>query len=146
MHRIVSFATERISRLSEQEMSAITAPGKWSKKQILGHLIDSATNNHHRFVRAQFEEAPKIQYDQDRWNRCNFYQQIEAKQLLQFWISYNSHLHVLMHNIPTDQLSRTICIDDKEFTITEIFEDYVKHLEHHLNQILDGTLNESNSK
>ncbi|MBK9046740.1 MAG: hypothetical protein IPL74_08565 [Bacteroidetes bacterium] len=47
---------------------------KWSKKEILGHLIDSATNNHQRFVRGQFETVPEISYDQNNWNTFSYYQ------------------------------------------------------------------------
>ena len=60
-----------IKQIPEQEFSHKSAPGKWSKKEILGHLIDSATNNHQRFVRAQFEDTPFIIYDQDNWNAAS---------------------------------------------------------------------------
>jgi hypothetical protein len=57
---------------------------KWSKKEILGHLIDSATNNHQRFVRAQFETNPEIVYDQENWNLFSYYQQMDSRDLIGF--------------------------------------------------------------
>ncbi len=51
-------------------MSIKLFPNKWSKKEIIGHLINSATNNHQRFVRCQFETIPKIVYDQNKWKEC----------------------------------------------------------------------------
>jgi hypothetical protein len=59
--------------IGEPAFSSKPAPGKWSKKQIIGHLIDSATNNHQRFVRAQFETRPRIYYDQNKWNEYSYY-------------------------------------------------------------------------
>lgn len=64
---------ELLIQIDEQIFSEKINPAKWSKKEILGHLIDSATNNHHRFVRVQFETNLKISYDQNKWNQYNFY-------------------------------------------------------------------------
>ncbi|MGQ0827780.1 MAG: hypothetical protein ACT4ON_05245 [Bacteroidota bacterium] len=65
-----------LSKIPENDFTNKPRPGKWSKKEILGHLIDSATNNHQRFVRAQFENIPQISYDQNNWNACSRYNQI----------------------------------------------------------------------
>src|SRR4030095_2595683 len=53
---VVETASQQLRLLQETEVSLKPAPGKWSKKEILGHLIDSATNNHQRFVRTQMTE------------------------------------------------------------------------------------------
>src|SRR6185503_8328289 len=81
-----------LKNIPENEFSGKPAPDKWSKKEIIGHLIDSATNNHHRFVRAQFEEAPIILYDQDEWNNHGYYQKMDGHQLITFWEMYNRHI------------------------------------------------------
>ena len=123
-------------QIEESVFSEKTHPEKWSKKEILGHLIDSATNNHHRFVRAQFETNLKISYDQNNWNRYNYYQQISAKQLIDFWIIYNKQLLELIRNIPQEQLQLSCYVGDQPSTLDFLIADYVYHLEHHLHQIV----------
>lgn len=111
---------------------------KWSKKEILGHLIDSATNNHQRFIRCQFENIPKIVYDQNNWNKFNFYQQIDKNQIIQFWTIYNKQLVHLIKNIPNENLlNECKTSDDKNYTIEYLISDYVEHLEYHLQQIVE---------
>ena len=68
-----------LTEIGERKMSIKPLPNKWSKKEIIGHLIDSATNNHQRFVRGQFEHNPEIRYDQNKWNEFSFYQEIECQ-------------------------------------------------------------------
>ena len=109
---------------------------KWSKKEILGHLIDSATNNHQRFVRGQFEDSPAIAYDQNKWNEYNFYQQMDASQVIAFWTVYNKQLLALMKHIPRENLQRTCTVGSKPVTLEFLINDYVEHLEHHLMQIV----------
>ncbi len=94
--------------LEEHNFSAKSSPEKWSKKEIIGHLIDSATNNHHRFVRGQFEEIPKITYDQNQWNTNNHYQQIDRLQIISFWASYNKQLLALIKLLPKEKLQRIV--------------------------------------
>jgi hypothetical protein len=111
---------------------------KWSKKEILGHLIDSATNNHQRFVRSQFEQTPTIIYDQNNWNKCNYYQHIDRKQIIDFWTTYNKQLLELIKNIPSGNLLKECKTSDGiNYTIEFLFNDYVEHLEHHLKQIVN---------
>ncbi len=110
---------------------------KWSKKEILGHLIDSATNNHHRFVRGQFEEHPEISYDQNNWNKYNYYQQLDIQQLISFWTVYNKQLLAIIREIPTANLIRACMIGSNLVTIEFLINDYVKHLAHHLKQIVE---------
>ena len=89
-----------LTQISEEKMSEKPAPNKWSKKEIIGHLIDSATNNHQRIVRGQFEAIPEICYDQNKWNEYNFYQQIDSKQIILFWTIYNKQLLEIIKRIP----------------------------------------------
>jgi hypothetical protein len=103
----------------------------------LGHLIDSATNNHHRFVRTQFENIPVISYDQNKWNQYSYYQQIEAIQLIRFWEIYNRQIFELVKHIPSKNWLLLCDTGDKTFhTLEFLFEDYVSHLEYHLHQIV----------
>lgn len=126
-----------LTKFDEQTFSKKPAPGKWSKKEIIGHLIDSATNNHQRFVRAQFEDGPKITYNQNKWNEFNFYQKIDRQQIISFWTIYNRQLAELIKNIPEENLSKECKSgDDKNLTLDFLINDYVEHLEHHLRQVV----------
>src|SRR6476620_6731085 len=84
--------------MKDEEFSFKSSPAKWSKKQIIGHLVDSAANNHQRFVRVQFEETPTIVYDQNKWNSHSYYQDMDSKTLIHFWAAYNGHLANLATN------------------------------------------------
>ncbi len=122
--------------IDEQVFSAKTNPEKWSKKEIIGHLIDSATNNHHRLVKGQFENTPTITYEQNNWNKYNHYQQIDRKQIIIFWTAYNKQLVELMKRIPQDKLENKVQTENL-ITLQFIIDDYVEHLEHHMRQVID---------
>jgi hypothetical protein len=125
-----------LTEIPETEFSYKPELTKWSKKEILGHLIDSATNNHQRFVRGQFEEGPAIKYDQNKWNEFSFHQLIESRQLISFWTTYNKQLLEIINRIPKNNLARQVKIGDNFLTLEFLIVDYVQHLEHHLNQII----------
>ncbi|SRR5258706_10333957 len=126
-----------LNNIQEHEFSHHPAPGKWSKKEILGHLIDSASNNHQRFVRVQFEEAPAITYDQENWNAHGYYNTIDSKQLILFWQTFNRQLAALAKRIPNDKLPRLCRVGKENVTLEFLIKDYVVHMEHHLKQITE---------
>jgi hypothetical protein len=127
LSQIVDETEPRLSALTEPESAGHSRAGKWSRKEILGHLIDSASNNHQRFVRAQLDgELNFPGYSQDGWNRAQQYQSEPWANLVQLWSSYNRHLAHVIAAIPEDA-GPTL-----EFLVT----DYVRHLQHHLEQIL----------
>jgi len=134
---LIEIAPPMLMELGEESMSAKPLPGKWSKKEILGHLIDSATNNHQRFVRGQFELNPEIRYNQDKWNEFSFHQHIASNQLITFWVLYNKQLLEIIKRIPAENLSRHVKVGEKLLTLEFLIVDYVDHLEHHLKQLID---------
>lgn len=130
-----------ISGIDEGAMSHRPAPGKWSKREILGHLIDSAVNNHQRFIRIQFEPEPfRIEpYAQDEWVARKGYQDLPTALVLDWWTSQNRQIAHLMRCAGPDTLQRQCRTPGGGlYTFQWLFEDYVVHLEHHLRQILAG--------
>ncbi len=135
---IVKEYPERFKNIPEAKFSFKPSPQKWSKKEILGHLIDSAANNHQRFIRVQFEDKPEISYDQDMWVFYNHYNDIPSEQLIHFWAAYNLQLIEVMKRLPSENLLRECKMrDGNHLTLDYLVNDYVVHLQHHLNQIMN---------
>jgi hypothetical protein len=128
-----------LAEFSESDSKKKSAPEKWSKKEILGHLIDSAANNHQRFVRAQLSSELRIPgYEQQVWVATQRYQSEPWANLIQMWKSYNLHLLHVISTIPENALGNYCIIgDNKPVTLEFVIEDYVRHLRHHLEQILE---------
>ena len=116
------------------------APDKWSKKELLGHLIDSAANNHHRFIKIQFLPSPFFVegYAQNDWVRIQNYNEKDPEQLVDLWKIYNEHILFIMQNTPGENLKIRINAEDpfeSADTLFLLMKDYVDHMDHHLKQI-----------
>ena len=114
-------------------------PGKWSHKEELGHLIDSATNNHVRFVRAAVNgEFRGPGYDQNGWVSAHPYQEMPWTELIDFWSRYNRLLAGIVRRVPESALENQCFIADAPpVTLRFVIRDYVLHMQHHLDHILD---------
>jgi hypothetical protein len=121
--------------LRDEEASVKPLPSKWSKKEILGHLIDSAQNNLRRFIVAQYEEQPKIVYRQDFWVASIHYQEWKMDELIQLWYLTNRQIVRVLHSM-TEEASARTCETESPRTIGWLTEDYLKHLRHHVHQVL----------
>ena len=132
----VGSATERLRQISAEQSARRPGPDKWSVKEILGHLIDSAANNHQRFVRLQLQpELTLPGYDQDNWVRLNRYQQTSWGEIVTLWSAYNRHLATVIETLDDDARGHVWHSPEGDVTLEFIATDYVRHLLHHLKQI-----------
>jgi len=135
--RVVDAAEILLRQVSEPESGRPVLPGGWSRKQLLGHLIDSASNNHQRFVRASLAEALEFPaYDTPGSVRIQAVESAGWPVLVDLWASYNRYLvHVICH-LPAAKLEVVCRIgSNAPISLRELAEDYVGHLVHHLDQI-----------
>ena len=135
--RVVRSAESILLQVPEAESGRPVLSGGWSRKQVLGHLIDSASNNHQRFVRAALQTSLDFPgYDQDGCVRVQAVEEGDWTLLVSLWAGYNRYLaHVIAH-LPDSKLD-TLCRigSDEPVTLRFLAEDYLRHLLHHLGQI-----------
>lgn len=150
-HATVLDATTRLRDIPADQSREKSAQDDWSRIQILGHLIDSAANNHQRFVRAQFtDDLVFPEYEQEQWVTSQKYADESWTDLTQLWSSYNLHIHHIVsviaepiltkpratHNL--DEIAFKLVDKSEQTTLEYLVRDYVDHLRHHLNQIFTG--------
>lgn len=143
LSNLINDYTPLLQQINEDSFSHKPAAGKWSKKEILGHLIDSAQNNLRRFIVVQYEkEPPHIVYDQEFWVAANDYQSVPSNELILLWKLMNERIVQVLTCIPSAQLEKT-CNTGREtddfLSLRFIAADYVGHLQHHLRQIFPQT-------
>ena len=149
LRRIIRHTAETMTLISSQDFNHKDHPHKWSKKELLGHLIDSAYNNHQRFLRATTQADFIFQgYDQDQWVLQNNYQNRPKEEVINTWVTVNQHLSILLEGLPKELLTREttqhnfhkICMnrleEGEKSSLPYLIWDYLFHLEHHLVQIL----------
>lgn len=148
LRRAVAEGLPRLRAVSEEQSSLPRAPGKWSPKEVIGHLIDSASNNHQRFVRAAFQEDLVFPgYKQDEWVRTQNYRDCPWADLVELWRLYNLQLARVMDATPEKLRLRKTArhnfhdigfqkfLAGEPVTLDGLMRDYVAHLDHHLAQI-----------
>ena len=133
----------RIEEIPDDLFSSKPLPDKWSKKEVLGHLIDSGQTNLRRFVCGQYDAIPtKIVYEQDFWVRANNYREMERKDTMELWRLINLQIANVLRTMPKENYTKECDSNKKEpqlKTLEWLASDYVKHLKHHLNQIIKGS-------
>jgi|SRR6266487_484344 len=136
LNAIIDKNLSALQFISENEFNFKPSPSKWSKKEILGHLVDSAQNNIRRFVVAQYDERPKIVYNQDKWVAITNYQQYNLADLISLWYLLNKHICQVLKSMPQEMTKRQT--ETEELHALEwLARDYIKHLLHHLHQIFN---------
>lgn len=131
----------QLETFSETALATHPAPNKWSPKEILGHLCDSAVNNLFRFINSQIEEAPFLvqKYDQDQWVRLQHYKQAPIAEIVQFWIYLNKSVIRVISTIPEEKYSCMCKLPNGDIvTLQWLISDYLSHMEHHLQQISEN--------
>ncbi len=140
LQQLLKSGLNTISLIPEEILSHKISPKKWSKKEILGHLIDSGINNLQCFTEIKFETQPyKLRdYKQDELVIANNYQNIDTKELLQFWLTINNQILHLINLQTETSLSYKIKLKDNKVTdVRFLIIDYVNHMEYHLHQIIE---------
>jgi len=127
-----------LSRMKDGDASKKDRAEEWSKKEILGHLIDSAANNHQRFVRAAYCAAREFPaYNQNEWVLIQRYHESDWANLIALWSAYNRHLSHVIERIPEEAWSSPCNIGRGEQVPLElVVKDYLRHLRHHVTDIL----------
>ena len=145
----VEAAVPRLLALSEDAIRHRDAPGRWSPAEVIGHLVDSASNNHQRFVRAADQnDLVFAGYAQDDWVSRQRYQSAPWEEIVMLWQLYNRQLARVMAAVPHDVRLRPhvrhnlhrvafhVVPEDQPATLDYFMHDYVDHLEHHVSQVL----------
>jgi hypothetical protein len=148
LESILARATPALLAISETASAERPGPARWSPREIIGHLVDSASNNHQRFVRGQLQEdLVFVGYEQDAWVATQRYQEAPWHELVTLWRAYNQHLVRVMAAVPDDVRLRprarhTLAEIGFEISaegparLDDLMRDYVAHLLHHMRQIL----------
>jgi hypothetical protein len=153
--RLLRDAVERgsamMTAMSEDEARTPWREDAWTRKELLGHLVDSASNNHGRFVRAQFtSDLVSPGYDQEKWVAAQRYADAPWASLITLWREFNLHIARVIEATPLevataarekhnlDQIAWRTVPADEPATLEYFMRDYVNHLEHHLHQLLPG--------
>jgi DinB superfamily len=135
--RLVDSTEANLGKIGEADSAVPLRPGGWSRKQVLGHLIDSASNNHQRFVRAVLQGCLEFPgYDQEGCVRIQAVQEMPWPSLIALWAGYNRYLAHIVAHLPENALQTECRIGSGEpVTLQFLAEDYVVHLRHHLEQM-----------
>jgi hypothetical protein len=135
---LVNQAVINFENISDEDWNNKPQPLKWSKKELLGHLVDSAVNNIRRLVVGQSEQGVKIIYHQDEWVNYQNYQEAATAEVIMLWKLLNYQISGVIENIPEEKLQNT-CDTGKGkiemHTLSFFIDDYLVHLKYHLNQI-----------
>lgn len=149
LRAIIANVHPQLTELDSALVKEPLGPGKWSRIQLLGHLIDSAANNHQRFVRASQQNNLVFPgYQQEEWVLQQAYQKANWSELLELWTAYNRHLAWVIDCIPDsfrkhlhtdhslDRMAWQTVPADQAVSLDYFIRDYIGHLEHHIRQIL----------
>lgn len=141
LEALIKTTADDFNKITDAEWTAKPNPMKWSKKEVLGHLVDSAMNNLRRFNEIQFSsERPYAvqKYRQEELVRANRYQELPVAHIITLWSSVNMQIAYVLQELATESLTIEILIPEGDIkTLGWLVDDYVVHLRHHLAQIFN---------
>ena len=141
LRQTLDAAHAQFTALSYDAWHTKPSPSGWSKKEILGHLIDSAVNNLRRFVVAQYDDRPHIVYEQDYWVAAQHYQEAPVGEIIELWRLLNRQLCRTLDAMSEASWQREVDTGKQApelHTLQWLAEDYVRHMHHHLRKVLPG--------
>lgn len=141
IEKVTNAAFTEFTGLSDDAVRRHPTTKGWSVKEIIGHLIDSASNNHQRWVRLQISDRlrfPDYAHDNERWVRVQRYEEQSWESLLGLWRLFNLHLSAMVRDVHKECLQNAWVVDEgTSFTLDELMVDYLRHLNAHIEQIRD---------
>jgi hypothetical protein len=138
LHAAIDEALKLFAGVDERRTAIRSTPDAWSAREVLGHLIDSACNNHRRFIVAQTCELARFDsYDQNAWVSAQRYHEVPWRDLVALWTAYNRLLAHVIAVTPAPTLACSAMSPDgtTQLTLGFVMEDYVQHLRHHVHQL-----------
>lgn len=129
----------KLNAISPEDFSAKPNPAKWSRKEVIGHLIDSAQNNLRRFLVGQYDASANIVYEQDFWVSANDYQNMKQDEIILLWKLINERICAVLSNMPREAYGKELNTgkgNPEMHSLEWLASDYVKHMKHHLNQVI----------
>jgi hypothetical protein len=130
---VIRAAVSWLVTLSDEDASVPEREGKWSAKEVVGHLTDSAVNNLARMVRMQGPDPLAFAgYEQEAWVRRQDYREREWSAVLGLWFALNEHVVWMVRHIERDLLANEGMIEGDRLTLGYLIEDYIAHMQHHM--------------
>lgn len=141
LDRLVDDAHDRLRALGEDDVDASRGDGAWTKRQILGHLVDSTAANHQRFVRAQFTDELRFPpYEAPGWVQVERYDIADWDVLVDLWVAYARHLAHVLSVMPHEHLDTPCWVDwygePEPIPLHKVVSEYLDHVRHHLGQLI----------
>lgn len=128
----------KLKRFTESELTLKSKAESWSKKEIIGHLVDSAQNNIRRIIIGQYKANENIVYNQNIWVKSADYQHYNSSDLIHLFVLLNKHFCILLENLPKENY-KTLTNWGHEIpelvSLEYVAHDYLKHLKHHIYQL-----------
>jgi hypothetical protein len=134
-HEVASAIRGELGRYDD-ESAGFHEGGKWSAKQVIGHLIDSAVNNLQRIVRLNTQpELSMPGYAQNAWVDAQGYSERPWSELVTLWTAINLHVAHAMQRVEKAHLAHVWTVGEDKVTLGFLMEDYIEHLRHHLERL-----------
>jgi hypothetical protein len=141
LRELIAASVLLLKDIPESDFSSKPVSHRWSKKEIMGHLIDSAQNNLRRFIVSQYESTPPhIIYQQDFWVSANQYQKMKTSDVIELWRLTNAQIISVLSSMPPEK-QEFLCQTNEPKTLHWLAVDYLRHTRHHLSQVVSIGLN-----